>query len=129
MQPIKAARILIAPQSLAAGGTVRATLDLRTSWGGRLHAKITNGATGPTAPCVLNILSAVTDGATPTAAAEGADWKLLKGGVTPGTGNGAALPIPYPIDKDVQHLEIEFTGHTGQAVTVEAYFMEVVDVL
>jgi hypothetical protein len=129
MTPAKAARTLIAAGTTnAALGTTRGTLDLRESWGGRLTFKITNGGTGPTVQCVANILMAHTDGATPAAGSAGATWKTLAGGFTPGTGIAASQEWHYPVDKDIAHLCIEFTGNTGQAVTVEAYLTEITDI-
>ena len=119
----KTARTLVASTSNAAGSTQRGTLDLRTKLGGLLHIKMTNGATGPTVACTANILNAPTDGATPTAASAGADWKTLWS-VTGVTTNSGVFETAVEISAAVQHLEVEFTGNTGQAVTVEATFSE-----
>lgn len=122
----KAARSLIAAgTSVSAGGAQRAVLDLRTSLGGLLTFKITNGATGPTLPCECRILAAHNDGSTPAAAAAGADWKTLYR-VAAGTANNAAFERSYEVPAGVMHLEVEFTGNTGQAVTAEAYLSELV---
>lgn len=122
---VKTARTLVsAGTSNSAGGTTRGTLDLRTTHGGVLYMKITNGGTGPTAQCEGRVLGAVNDGATPTAASAGSDWKTLWrfGG---GTAANAVTERPYEVPAGVQHLEVEFTGNTGQAVTVEAVFSEI----
>ena len=123
MTPTKNARTLVASASNAAGATVRGTLDLRTAFGGLLTARITNGATGPTVQGVCNVLVAHNGGATPTAGSQGTDWKLLYtfGG---GTTANALTELPIQIPQGVMHLEVEFTGNTGQAVTVEAYLSE-----
>lgn len=121
----KNARTLVAAgTSNAAGATTRGTLDLRTAHGGLLTMKITNGATGPTAQVQCNILAAHNGGATPTAASAGADWKTLWffGG---GTSNNAITEQSMEVGPGVMHIEVEFTGNTGQAVTVEAYLSEV----
>jgi len=121
---VKAARTLIAAgTSNAAAGTTRATIDLRTSGGGLLTMKITNGGVGPTVQCTCNILAAINDGATPAQASAGADWKTLwsfGGGVTA----SVITERSFNVSKDIQHLEVEFTGNTAQAVTVEAYMSE-----
>ena len=122
---LKTARTLVAAgTSNAASATTRGVLDLRTAQGGLLTLKITNGATGPTAQCEGRILVAVNDGATPTAASAGADWKTIWrfGG---GTTANAVTEQSLEIAPGVQHLEVEFTGNTGQAVTVEAYLSEI----
>ena len=120
----KTPRTLVASGSNAAGATTRGTLDLRTAQGGLLTLKITNGATGPTVQCQANILAAHNSGATPAAAAAGTDWKTLWS-VGGGTTANAITEQGMEIGPGVMHLEVEFTGNTGQAVTVEAYFSEI----
>jgi hypothetical protein len=125
----KNARALIAAGTTnAAGGTTRGTLDLRTAQGGLLTMKITNGSTGPTVQCECKVLIAHNDESTPAAAGAGADWKTIWkfGG---GTVNNAITELSYPIDPSVMHLEVEFTGNTGQAVTVEAFLSEITNVV
>lgn len=119
---VQTARTIIASQSNAAGATKRGTLDMRGKMGGLLTAKITNGATGPTAACVMTVSLAHNDGTTPAAAAEGADWKRLyqfAGTTTNADVQQWSIDIP-----PLQHIQVEFSGNTGQAVTVEALFTE-----
>lgn len=115
----KTAATVVASASNAAGGTTRGTLDLTGFYGGPMTLKITNGATGPTAQCQCNVLVAH-NAATPAAASAGADWKTLfsfGGGTT-----ALAVTEQYlNVAPGVMQLEVEFTGNTGQAVTVEAY--------
>jgi hypothetical protein len=121
----KAARTIVAAgTSNAAAGTTRGTLDLRTTQGGLLTLKMTNGGTGPTVQCSANILVAHNAGTTPTAASAGTDWKTLwkVGG---GTTASAVTEQSMDVAPGVMHLEVEFTGNTGQAVTVEAFFSEI----
>jgi len=122
----KTPRTLVASASNAAGSTTRGTLDLRTAHGGLLTMKITNGGTGPTVQCEGRVLAAHNSGATPTAASAGSDWKTIWvfGG---GTTASAITEQSMEVGPGVMHLETEFTGNTGQAVTVEAYFSEVTD--
>lgn len=123
----KAARTLIASgTSNASGATTEGTpLDLRTKNGGILTGKIVNGATGPTVQAVMQVLIAHNDGATPSAGAEGADWKLIAE-ISPGTAANAVARIPgLAIDAGVQHVHVRVTGNTGQAVTCEAFFSEI----
>lgn len=117
-------RTLVASASNAAGSTTRGTLDLRTAMGGLLTLKIINGATGPTAQAEGRVLVAHNNGATPAAASAGSDWKTIWsfGG---GTTANAITEQSVEIGPGVMHLEVEFTGNTGQAVTVEAYLSEV----
>lgn len=121
----KTARTIVAAgTSNAAGSTTRGTIDLRTAQGGFLTLKITNGGTGPTAQCVATVLVAHNDGATPAAAAAGADWKtiwVVAGGTSANGVTEQFLDVPA----GVMHLEVQFSGNTGQAVTVEAFLSEV----
>jgi hypothetical protein len=120
----KAARTVVASASNAASATTRGTVDLRTALGGLLTLKITNGGTGPTVQCEGRVLVAHDTGATPTAASAGADWKTVWrfGG---GTTVSAVTEQSFEFGPEVMHLEVEFTGNTGQAVTVEAYLSEI----
>lgn len=119
----KTARTLVAAAtSNAAAGTTRGTIDLETTYGGLLTVKMTNGATGPTVQCTCNVL--VAHNATlPTAASAGTDWKTIYtfGG---GTTANAVTEMAIPIDPSILALEVEFTGNTGQAVTVESFLSE-----
>lgn len=118
----KNARTIVASASNAAAGTTRGRLDLNAAYGGFLTIKMTNGGTGPTIQCSCNILVAHNT-TLPTAAAAGTDWKTIAsyGG---GTTASAVTEVGMPIDPSIMTLEVEFTGNTGQAVTVEAFFSE-----
>lgn len=124
----KTARTLVASASNAATSTTRGTLLLTSAQGpSRLTCKITNGATGPTTQCTVRVLIAHNT-SLPTAGSAGTDWKTLYAPVGPGTANSAVLEVAYPIGPEVMCLEVEFTGNTGQAVTVEAYLSELTTV-
>lgn len=118
-----ARQLVAAATNNSASGTTRGTLDLRTAFGGQLTMKVTNGATGPTVGCSINVLIAHNGGATPTAASAGTDWKTHQTFTHITTAN-AIGEFSIPISKDIMHLEVEFTGNTGQAVTVEAFLSE-----
>jgi len=123
---VKTARTLVsAGTSNTAGSTTRGTLDLRTAQGGLLTVKLTNGGTGPTVQCTARVLVAHNASSTPSAASAGSDWKtfvaVLAGS---GTNASAVTEASMIVPKDVMHLEVEFTGNTGQTVTVEAYLSE-----
>jgi len=114
----KAKSTIVASASNAAGATTRGTLTLATKYGGIITAKIANGATGPTVQCEGRILVSHED-TLPTAASAGADWKTVWrfGG---GTANSAITEQSFTFGPEIRHVEVEFTGNTGQAVTVEA---------
>ncbi len=119
----KTARTIVASASNAAGAATRNTLNLNSvQGGGLLTFKITNGGTGPTVQCVCNVLVAH-NASLPAAGSAGATWKTLMsygGGVVASAVNEYAVPI----DPAVMCLCVEFTGNTGQAVTVEAFMSE-----
>lgn len=124
----KTAHTLVASvtKTAASNGTpTRSTpLGLQTSNGGILTIKITNGGTGPTTPCECRVLIAH-NSSTPSAGSAGTDWKTLdkaNGGLTA----SAITELWWLIDDGVMALEVEFDGNTGQDVTIEAYFSEVV---
>lgn len=119
----KVARTIVASGSNAAAGTTRGTIDLEAGYGGTLTLKMTNGATGPTVQCTANVLIAH-NATLPAAASAGADWKTkytIGGGVA---ANGVT-ELCIPIEVGVMALELEFSGNTGQAVTVEAFMSEI----
>ena len=122
---IKTPRTLVAAgTSNAAGATTRGTVDLRTPHGGLLTLKITNGGTGPTVQCEGRVMIAHTAGATPAAASAGADWKTIWR-FNGGTPANAITEQSYRVGPGEMHLQTEFTGNTGQAVTIEAFLSEV----
>jgi hypothetical protein len=103
-----------------AGSTTRGTVDLRTALGGIVTFKMTNGGTGPTIQCTAAVLVAHDTGTTPAAGSEGATWKTVAGPFGNGTAVNTITPFSYTFGPEVMHLEVEFTGNTGQSVTVEA---------
>lgn len=118
----KTARSVVASTANTSGSTTRGRVALTTAFGGILTFKMTNGATGPSAQCVANVLVAHND-SQPAAGSAGADWKTIYSvgnGTTANTVGEYSLSIPSA----VMQLEIEFTGNTAQSVTVEADFSE-----
>jgi hypothetical protein len=119
----KTARTLVASVANTASSTTRGRLDMNAvQGGGFLTIKMTNGGTGPTAQCLCNILIAH-NAVLPTAASAGTDWKTIAtfGGDTTAS---KITEQAIPIDPAIMCLEVEFTGNTGQSVTVEAYLSE-----
>ena len=115
------AQVLVSSAANTAGSTTRGRLDVSAADGGMIRWRITNGGTGPTIQCVANVLIAQKNSAMPAAAAEGTadtDWKKVasQGG---GTANSGSTNGSYRFGPEVAYIEIEFTGNTGQSVTVE----------
>lgn len=119
MARVKYEQSIIASVSNPATETVRGTIDVRERDGGIVTLKITNGATGPTVPAIANVMIAHGAGATPAAAAAGADWKTVASFGSSGANNAVTERV-YEFGPGVKHVQVEFTGNTGQAVTVEA---------
>ena len=109
---------IVASASNAAGATTRGTIDLSAVYGGIVTMKITNAGTGPSVQAEGRVLISHAD-TLPTAASAGADWKTIwrfGGGVTA----SGVTEQSFQFGPEVRHLEVEFTGNTVQAVTVEA---------
>lgn len=112
---------LVSSTSNSAGGTTRGRLDVTAVDGGTIRWKMTNGATGPTVQCEARVLVARKQASMPALGSEGSgddDWKIIyvQGG---GTTNNLPTRGSYRFGPEVAYIEIEFTGNTGQAVTVE----------
>lgn len=112
--------LVAANTSSSGGGTEREVGDVRSSDGGFLTLRIRNtGALG--AQCVCTVMVAHDTGTTPAAAATGdtSAWKQVFqfGG---GTTSGAITTMTYEFGPAVTHIQVEFTGHTTNAVIVEA---------
>lgn len=115
------AAALVSNQSVANGGTQRGTLDCSAADGGMLRWRITNGSTGPTTQCVATVMVARKQTSMPASGAVGTGddaWKIVlqQGG---GATANASTYGSYKFGPEVAYVQIEFTGHTGQAVTVE----------
>lgn len=112
------ATVIAAGTSNSVGSATREARDMRTKHGGLVTMKITNGATGPTAQCIGRIMVAHDSGATPATGAAGAVWKTIFefGG---GTANNAVTE-QHVVLPPCCHFQVEYSGNTVQAVTVEA---------
>jgi hypothetical protein len=115
------AAALVSSAANTAGSTTRGRLDVSALDGGEIRFRMTNGGTGPTVQCEARVLRAAKDTAMPAVAAEGAgnlNWKQVYslGGGT--TANADTRGV-YKFGPSAAYIEIEFTGNTGQSVTVE----------
>lgn len=115
------AAVLVSSAANTAGSTTRGRMDVSAADGGEIRWRMTNGATGPTVQCSARVLVAQKNSAMPAAASEGTadtDWKQVfeQGG---GTANSGVTRGVYRFGPEVAYIEIEFTGNTGQSVTVE----------
>ena len=113
--------VLVSSASNAAGATTRGRLDVSAADGGEIRFCITNGGTGPTVQCEARVLVARKQASMPSAASEGTgddDWKQ-KFAIGGGTTASAKTRGSYTFGPETAYVEIEFTGNTGQSVTVE----------
>jgi hypothetical protein len=123
MPKTQARTAIVTSASQAAGATTRGRLDVSAVDGGIVTFRITNGGTGPTVQCVARVMVAHKDTAMPAAAAEGTGdlgWKQVYEIGAGLTANANARGV-YRFGPEVAYIQIEFTGNTGQAVTVEAH--------
>lgn len=123
MAKTQTATVLVSSASNAAGATTRGRLNCTAVDGGILTFRITNGGTGPTTQCEARVLVAHKGSSMPAAAAEGTgdtDWKQVSA-IGAGTAASGTARGVYRFGPEVAYLEVEFTGNTGQGVTVEAH--------
>jgi hypothetical protein len=113
MSVSKTSRSLVASASNGAGSTTSGTQALSTALGILINAQVTNGGTGPTIGCTVNVYTS----------ADGSTWRLFSS-VAAGTTNSAVYNFPFLIPAEAMNVKVEFTGNTGQAVTVEAIGQE-----
>jgi hypothetical protein len=114
-------QVLVTSAANTAGSTTRGRLDVSAADGGMIRWRMTNGGTGPTLQCEARILVARKQASMPAAAAEGTGddaWKqvYVQGG---GLTANASTRGSYKFGPEIAYIEIEFTGNTGQSVTVE----------
>lgn len=113
--------VLVSSAANTAGSTTRGRLDVSAADGGEIRWRMTNGGTGPTVQCEGRVMVARKQASMPAAAAEGTGddaWKQVwvAGG---GTAASASTRGVYTFGPEVAYIQIEFTGNTGQSVTVE----------
>lgn len=113
---------LLSSAANTAGNTTRSSvLDCSAKDGGVITFALTNGGTGPTVQCEARVMICHRT-TTQAAAAEGTgdtDWKqvyVIGSGLTASAKTRGA----YRFGPEVQFAYVEFTGNTGQSVTVEA---------
>jgi hypothetical protein len=116
---------IIARQSLAAGATIRGTLDVSGAniHGGHVTLRITTGGTGPNPEATIRVMTAHRGASMPAAGPEGTgplDWKELFR-----FGSSIAANIPqrrrFTFGPEVAYIQIEAVGGGLQPVDVEAH--------
>jgi hypothetical protein len=104
-------RTILASQSLAAAGSVNGTeVDNTAGYGLLVCGKCTNGGTGPTIACQMNVYTGESTGT-----------KRLYQSLVFDLGNSAVSERVCEIPPEAMFVNVTLTGNTGQAVTVECY--------
>ena len=119
MARVKYQQVVVASTTNAAGATTRGAIDVRNRDGGVITLRVTNGSTGPNASTMMRIMYSHNTGATPSTDAEGTEWKVATIFFS-NLGNNEVTSRSFEFGPAVQHVQVEFTGNTGQGVTVEA---------
>jgi hypothetical protein len=111
----------------AAGATTRQRIDLRAmtppAEGGVLVLRIRNGPTGPTLPCVCRVMIARDQPTMPALGPEGTDgdgWIAVPSSFGGGLTANVTTPWSYRFGPETRFLQVEFSGNTGQAVSIDA---------
>lgn len=106
----KTERTIQSSVSNSAGGTTTSgAVDLSTALGMVVVGRITNGATGPTAGCAMEV-QVSTDGST---------WRTFSK-QTAGTDDSESYDFIVELPAAVMQMRVVFEGNTDEAVTVEA---------
>lgn len=91
------------------------TWDLVDGYGGQLHIKITNGATGPTIAAQSQIW----------ASPDSSNWYMFGGALVSTLGNAIVTSWSIPIPIGVKFLNVITGSNTGQNVTLRISGSEV----
>lgn len=110
----KTERVLLASTSNGIGTTTfSSSLDVRTTGGGILCFRITNGATGPTAGALVGLQTSSDD----------ADW-FTAPEARAGNGNNEVSEFLIDVSHKMMYIRGKISGNTGQAVTAYVVFQE-----
>jgi hypothetical protein len=110
----KTKRTIIASVSNGAGATTSATESNQTgAYGLGVVGKVTNGATGPTVGCDMVVY---------VGGASGEKFEISR--QTAPTANNAITAFTVDLPPWAMFVNVDFTGNTVQAVTVEAHIEE-----
>lgn len=104
-------KTILASVSNGAGSSTNGTeVDNTTAYGLLVCGKCTNGATGPTVACQMNVYTGETSGT-----------KRLFQSLVFDLGNNTASERVCEVPATAMYVNVTFTANTGQAVTVECY--------
>jgi hypothetical protein len=102
--------VLQAPTAVLSGGSlISSAANLTANYGGVVTVQITNGATGPTSPCV----------ATLQVSGDNTNFYPIYSGTADPT-NSATTTFFWDLPPGVMYVRVQFTGNTAQPVTASA---------
>ncbi len=114
MAAVKTARTLRSSTSVSAGASDTSGVhDCSTTYGSVVTVKITNGATGPTLPCVARF----------EVSHDNSAWKTMYA-TQASTAANAVHEYSQMLPAPVMFARVVCGGHTDQAVTVESFAHE-----
>jgi hypothetical protein len=99
----------------SAGGHTSGIWTIDDGYGGELHIKITNGATGPTIAAQAQIW----------ASPDNSNWYKFGGALISTLGNAIVTSWSAPIPIGVKYLKVISGSNTGQNVTIRVEGSEV----
>jgi hypothetical protein len=98
-----------------AGNHTSSVWDLADGYGGELHIKVTNGATGPTIAAQAQIW----------ASPDNSNWYKLGGALIAQLGNAVITSWSILVPMGIKYLEVISGSNTGQNVTIRVEGTEV----
>ncbi len=111
MAIVKTAATILTSISNAAGASKNGTeLNLSTAGGALICGLVTNGGTGPTIACSMQVFVGEATG----------KLRLFQTLTAPTT-SSAATDLIVEVPPSAMFVNVTFIGNTGQAVTVECY--------
>lgn len=99
----------------SAGDHTSSVWDLADGYGGELHIKITNGATGPTVAAQAQIW----------VSPDNSNWYKLGGALIAQLGNAVVTSWSILVPIGIKYLEVISGSNTGQNVTIRVEGAEV----
>lgn len=115
----KSSSSAVSSQSSASGSAqdavISSAIDLTGAYQAVIHGKVTNGATGPTVGCTVNVYISKNNWTDP----------YLFASITAGVANSGVYPFTFVLPDATSYAKIGFGGNTAQAVTVVADVMTI----
>lgn len=119
MPSTKTNTVIQSSSANAAGATKNSTMFTSTvDYGSTVVISMTNGATAPTLPCTANLQTSPDAGTT---------YYTIRT-FTAGLATSTAYTFSWDVSPGIRYYRIQFTGNTGQSVTVYSYVDSLVSI-